>query len=80
MTRDEIAALKSNFHVVFDSPQGKEVLDYLKKICSWYPTVYDSSDTNLIIARDANRKIVGTIETILRLNADQLKQIMGEEK
>jgi hypothetical protein len=80
MTRDDIVALKSNCHVTFDSPQGKEVMGYLEKIGSWYPTVYDTADTNAIIARDANRKLIGTIKTILSLSSDQLIELMREEE
>lgn len=72
MTRDEAVALKSNVHATFDSPQGKETMRFLEKIGSWYPTVYDSGETNEIIARDANRRLIGTLKTILDLSPDQI--------
>ena len=79
MTLDEAYILKQNMHVCFDSPQGKEVLNYLEVICGWAPTIYDSNETNAIIARDANRKIVGTIKTILMLTPSQIIALESKE-
>jgi glutathionyl-hydroquinone reductase len=74
-----VQALKSNMHTVFDSPSGKEVMEYLEQICQWYPTMYDTNDTNAIIARDANRRVLGTIKTILKLSPEQIVSLaLGE--
>lgn len=78
MTVEEAKALKSNVHATFDSAHGKETMKLLEKICSWYPTVYDSNETNDIIARDANRKVLGTIKNILSLSAEQIVALQGE--
>jgi hypothetical protein len=78
MTRDEAAALKSNMHVTFESPQGKEIMRYIEKIGSWIPTVYDSMDTNAIVARDANRRLIGTLKTIMELNPEQIAALTEE--
>ena len=72
MTRDEAAALKSNMHVTFESPQGKEVMRFIEKIGNWTPTVFDSMDTNAIVARDANRRLIGTLKTIMEISPDQI--------
>lgn len=67
-----VRALKSNLHATFDSPQGKETMKFMKEIGGWWPTEFDSMDTNSIIARDANRRMLGTIRTILDLSAEQI--------
>jgi hypothetical protein len=72
MTRDEAAALKSNMHTTFESPQGKEIMRFIEKIGNWTPTVFDSMDTNDIIARDANRRLIGTLKTIMEISPDQI--------
>ena len=79
MTLDEAVALKSNCHATFDSPQGKEMMRYMEKIGSWIPTVFDSGDTNEIIARDANRRLIGTLKSILELSAEQIVSLTKEE-
>lgn len=70
--KNYVEALKSNMHATFDSPQGKEVMAFIEAIGGWMPSVYDSSDTNEIIARDANRRMIGTIKTILELSPEQI--------
>jgi hypothetical protein len=77
--RDYVAGLKSNMHATFDSPQGKEVMKFLEKIGGWTPSIMDSNETNDIIARDANRKLLGTIKTILELKVDQIVELAGKE-
>ena len=79
MTLDEIKLLKQNVHLVFDSPQGQEVMKYIEKIGNWYPTIYDSMETNAVIARDANRRLIGTLKTIMELSSEQIIALMGEE-
>lgn len=77
-----VQTLKANMHATFDTPQGKEIMLFLEKIGSWYPTVFDTNETNAVIARDANRRLIGTLKTILTLSADQIvqaaKQAEGE--
>ena len=70
--RDEAAALISNLHATFDSPQGKEAMAFMEQIGGWVPTNFDSGDTNDIIARDANRRLIGTIKTLLTLGPEQV--------
>jgi hypothetical protein len=73
-----VSALKSNVHATFDSPQGKEVMAFMEQIGSWYPTIMDPMDTNSIVARDANRRMIGTIKTIMACSLDQIMSITKE--
>lgn len=73
-----VAALKQNIHTTFDSPQGKEVMKFMERLGSWMPTVMDSNETNDIIARDANRRLLGTIKTIMALSVDQIVALSQE--
>lgn len=72
MTLDETKALKNNVHLTFGTAHGQEVMKFIEKIGGWTPTIYDSGDTNEIIARDANRRLIGTLKTIMQLNAEQI--------
>lgn len=74
-----VTGLKSDIHAVFDSPQGKEVMRYMESIAGWTPTVFDSIETNEIIARDANRRLIGTLKTIMNLNVDQIIGLSSKE-
>jgi hypothetical protein len=80
---DEARALKSNLHTAFETPQGQEAMKFMEQIGRWYPNMMDSTDTNDIIARDATRRMLGTIKTILALSPEQIvtlaKQTEGGE-
>lgn len=69
---DEIKGLKSNLHATFDSTHGKEAMKFMQQLGGWYPTEFDSMETNAIIARDANRRLLGTIRTVLELSPEQI--------
>jgi hypothetical protein len=75
---DEIKALQSNLIATFETPQGKSVMAYIEKIGSWYPRMSDSGETNEIIARDANRRLIGTIKTMMTLTPDQIAALSKE--
>ena len=77
--RAEAAALISNLHATFDSPQGKEAMAFMEQVGGWIPTVYDSGETNDIIARDANRRLLGTIKTLMTLSPDQVVALASKE-
>jgi hypothetical protein len=77
MTRDEAHALKTNVMATFNSPQGIETMKYLEKIAGWYPTAFDSNETNDIIARDANRRLIGTLKTIMDLTPEQIVALVN---
>ena len=79
MTIEEARVLKQNMHVCFATPSGIEVMKFLEKIGGWIPTVYDSGETNEIIARDANRRLIGTIKTILECTPEQITAMATKE-
>jgi hypothetical protein len=67
-----VKGLQSNLRVSFDTPPGKEVMKFMELIGGWYPTIFDSLETNEVIARDANRRFIGTIKTLLELTPEQI--------
>lgn len=77
--REQIVGLQSNLRATFETPQGKESMKFIESIGSWYPTKFDSGETNEIIARDANRRLIGTIKTLLELTPDQVLQLSKEQ-
>ena len=75
-----VKALKSNLHVTFESPHGQEVMKFIERIGRWTPSVMDSTETNEIIARDANRRLIGTLKTIMELSADQIVALATQKE
>ena len=74
-----VRGIKSNLHSTFDTPQGKESLKFIKEIGGWFPTIWDSGETNDIVGRDANRRLIGTIRTILELSPEQIVELAKKE-
>lgn len=70
--RSEVAALKSNIHATFDSPQGKEVLRFLEMTCCWYQSVLVPGDPQMSLINDGKRQVLATIKTFLELSPDQI--------
>lgn len=79
MTIDEAKSLKNAVHLTFESNSGKEVMAYMEKIGGWIPNLYDSGETNEIIARDANRRLIGTLKSIMNLTAEQIVTLINGE-
>ena len=77
MTVEEIKALKANVHATFDTPHGQETMAFIEAVGGWTPTIADSNETNDIIARDANRQLIGTLKTIMQCNAEQLATLFN---
>ena len=69
---DEVKALQSNIHATFDSPQGKEVLNFLKVSCGWYESVFDVVDKDRILINAGRREVVATILTLLEASAESI--------
>ena len=59
--------------------QGKEAMAFMEQIGGWVPTNFDSGDTNDIIARDANRRLIGTIKTLLTLGPEQVVALANNQ-
>ena len=77
---DYVKGLKSNLHITFESPQGQEVMKFIEQIGSWYPNIFDTSETNEVIARDANRRLIGTIKSIMELSPEQITALARKEE
>ncbi len=65
---------------IFDSEQGKEVMKFLESIGGWTPNIFDSMETNAVIARDANRRLIGTLKSIMSLTPEQIVALANQQK
>lgn len=75
-----VIAVQSNLRATFETAHGREVMKLLEHMGGWIPTVFDSSDTNEIIARDANRRLIGTIKTLLECSPEQIVALAKKEE
>lgn len=75
----QVKVLQSNLRTVFSSPQGIEVMKFIESIGSWTPSVFDTIETNEVIARDANRRLIGTLKTLIELNPEEIVLLANKE-
>jgi hypothetical protein len=80
MDRDQVAALKSNMHITFETPQGREVLRFLEISCGWYKSVFDPQDPNMTLINDGKRQVIAMIKTILELTPDQIVALVKDKE
>ncbi len=76
---DDVKQLKADLHQSFDSESGQRALNFIKQIGGWWPTHFDSKDTNDIIGRDHTRRVLGTIRTLMQLNPEQIVALNNKE-
>jgi hypothetical protein len=77
--KEYVSGLKHNMHMVFDTPQGKEVLRFLEVHCCWYKSVFVPDSPDMTLINDGKRQVIATIKTILELNPDQIVLLAGGE-
>ena len=67
-----IKGLKANMHAVFDTPQGKEVMEFLEASCGWYESIFDPTNKDKILINAGRREVVATIKTFLKQSPEQI--------
>lgn len=65
---------------IFDSEQGKVVMRFLESIGGWTPNIFDTLETNEVIARDANRRLIGTLKSLMTLTPEQIVALANQGK
>jgi len=77
---DYVTGLKSNMEVTFNSPQGKEVLEYLEESCGWYQSVFNVQSPELTLINDGKRQVIATIKTIMRYTPTEIVALIKSKE
>lgn len=81
----QLAKIKA-FKIVFESEDGKKVLDYLKDVCFYTrPTINVSDKEDLFKYREGRRSVVLEIDDILKIDLAKyrnnfIKNQLGEDE
>ena len=75
-----VKGLQSNLRVVFDTPQGKEVMEFLESACGWYQSVFDPSNKDLCLINDGKRQVLATLKTLMKLTPEQIVALAKEKE
>ena len=76
---DDVKALQSNLRAVFDSPAGKEVMDFLEQTCGWYISIFDPINRDATLVNDGRRQVVATLKTLLKLSAEEVVKLSSAQ-
>lgn len=77
---NQVKRLKGNIHFLFDSPQGKEVMEFLEEACGWYESVFSNVDRDLILINDGKRQVVATLKSMMRLSPDEIIRMVKSKE
>jgi len=69
---NDVKGLKANMHAVFDTPQGKEVMDFLEQSCGWYESVFSPENKDIILVNAGRREVIATIKTFLKQSPEHI--------
>ena len=53
---------------------------FIENIGGWTPSVFDTLETNEVIARDATRRLIGTLKSLLELSPEQIVAMAKERE
>ena len=67
-----VKGLQSNLHLVFDSPQGKEVMQFLEEAVGYDASIFDPMSKENTWINDGKRQVVATIKTLLKYKAEDI--------
>jgi hypothetical protein len=67
-----VKGLQSNFHSAFDTPQGKEIMEFLEELVGYDTSIFDPTSKENTWIRDGGRQVVATIKTLLKHKAEDI--------
>lgn len=70
-----VKTLQSNLRATFDTPSGKEVMEFLEEACGWWESIFDPTNRDQVLINDGKRQVVATIKTLLRLTPEQINAL-----
>lgn len=69
---NEVKALQSSIHTIFNMPQGKDLMAFLEEACGWYESIFDPVDRDRTLINAGRREVVATLHTFLRFTPEQI--------
>jgi len=72
-----VKTLKGNLRLSFESPQGKEIMEFLEDLCGWYDLA--ETDPDKILMAHGKRQVLATIKTLLKLKPEEIVALTQED-
>jgi hypothetical protein len=80
MDLEYVKGLKQNMITVFDTPQGREVMDFLEQSCGWYESVFDPENRDMVLINAGRREVVATIKTVLKQTPETIVSLASTKE
>jgi len=77
---EDVKDLQSNLHIVFDSPQGKEVMKWLEEAVGYDASIYDPQSRENTWIQDGKRQVIATIKTLLKHKAEDIISLAKQKE
>ena len=75
-----VKGLKQNMATTFETPQGKEVMEFLEASCGWYDSIFDPESRDRTLINAGRREVVATIKTFLRHSPEQIVALAQQKE
>jgi predicted SnoaL-like aldol condensation-catalyzing enzyme len=66
--------------VVFESPAGKEVMQFLEAAVGYDASIFDPKSKENTWVQDGKRQVVATIKSFLKLEPEAIMQLVKQEE
>ena len=76
----DVKAIHANMRSTFDTPQGKEVMEFLEEACGWYESIFDPENEHRTIINAGRREVVATIKTFLKHSPDEIIRLAQQKE
>jgi len=67
-----VRGIHSNINATFNTPQGKETMEFLQEACGWYESILDTENEFKTIINAGRREVIATIMTFLNHSPEQI--------
>lgn len=74
---EEVRRIQDSLRVLFDTPQGKELMELLEQICGWYN--FNETETNQVLINTGKRQVLATVKTLLEQQPEIVAQLAEME-
>lgn len=75
-----VKGLKQNMVTTFDTPQGKEVMEFLEASCGWYESIFDPDNRDRILINAGRREVIATIKTFLKHSPEHIVALAQQKE
>ena len=67
-----VKELQKDLRIIFDNPQGKNVMEFLEQACGWYESIFDPVNKDRALINAGKREVLATLKTLQKLSPEEI--------